>query len=79
MDIRLSVVTMISIVNQFKYIECVFISSWKKMLEEVEWRKKMKHKHFNNDMMLTKDDERNFKNADKCYICNKNTLKKTFE
>ena len=32
---------------------------------------KMKHKHFNNDMILTKDDERNFKIADKCYICNK--------
>ena len=24
----------------------------------------MKHKHFNKDMMLTKDDRRNFKNAD---------------
>ena len=22
-------------------------------------------------MILTKDDEQNFKNADKCYICNK--------
>ena len=31
----------------------------------------MKYKHFNRDMMLTKDDKRNFKNADKCYICNK--------
>ena len=37
-----------------------------KMLEEVEWRKKMKHKHFNKDMILTKDDEENFKNAKKC-------------
>ena len=41
-----------------------------KMLEEVEWCKKMKHKHFNKDMILTKVDEQNFKNADKCYICN---------
>ena len=41
-----------------------------KMLE-VEWCKKMKHRHFNKDMILTEDDERNFKNADKCYICNK--------
>ena len=49
-----------------------------KMLEEVEWCKKMKHKHFNKNMILTKVDEQNFKNADKCYICNKNTLKKTF-
>ena len=31
----------------------------------------MKHKHFDKDMIPTKDDERNFKNADKCYICNK--------
>ena len=30
-------------------------------------------------MILTKDDERNFKKADKCHICNKkNTLQKTF-
>ena len=31
---------------------------------------KMKHKHFNTDMILTKDDEQNFKNPDKYYICN---------
>ena len=31
----------------------------------------MKRKHFNKDMALTKVDEQNFKNADKCYICNK--------
>ena len=42
-----------------------------KILEEVEWRQKMKHKHFNKDMALTKDDKQNFKNAEKCYICNK--------
>ena len=41
-----------------------------KMLEDIEWCKKMKNKHFNKDMILTKDDEINFKNADKCYICN---------
>ena len=41
------------------------------MLEKVEWCKKMKHKHFNKDLILTKDDERNFKNADKCYTCDK--------
>ena len=34
-------------------------------------KKKMKHKHLNIDMILTKEDEQNFKNADKCYICNK--------
>ena len=32
---------------------------------------KMKCKHFNKDMISTKDDKQNFKNADKCYICNK--------
>ena len=42
-----------------------------KMSEEVEWCKKMKHKHCNKDMVLTKDDEQNFKKADKCYLCNK--------
>ena len=31
----------------------------------------MKYKQFNKDMILTKDDERNFKKADKCHICNK--------
>ena len=28
---------------------------------------KMKYKHFNKDIILRKDDEQNFKNADKCY------------
>ena len=42
----------------------------KKMLGEVEWCKKMKHKHFNKNMILTKDDVQNFKSTDKCYICN---------
>ena len=41
------------------------------MLEKVEWWKKMKYKHFNKEIIPTKDDERNFKNADKCCICNK--------
>ena len=73
MDVKLYAVMMISIVNQFRYIEekMLFISSSKKMLEEVEWSKKMKHKHFDKDIILTKDDGRNFKTADKCYICNK--------
>ena len=31
----------------------------------------MKRKHFNQDMILTKDDEQNFTNANKCYICDK--------
>ena len=32
---------------------------------------KMKHKYLNKGMILTKDDEQNFKNADKCNICDK--------
>ena len=32
---------------------------------------KMKHKHFNKDIILTKVDEQNFKNANKCSICDK--------
>ena len=31
----------------------------------------MKYKHFNKDMILRKDDNQNFKNFDKCHICNK--------
>ena len=48
----------------------------KRMLKEVKWCKKMKYEHFNKDMILIKDDEQNFKNADKCYVCNKNYSKK---
>ena len=70
--IKLSVAMMISIVNQFRYIEeNAVLKFMEKMLEEIEWYKKMKHKHFNKDMILTKDDEINFKNYDKCYICYK--------
>ena len=41
------------------------------MLEEIKWCNKMKKKHFNKDMIMTKSDERNFKKADKCHICDK--------
>ena len=47
-----------------------------KMLE-VKWCKKMKDKHFNKDMILTKVDERNFKNGNVIFAI-KNTLQKTF-
>ena len=47
-----------------------------KMLEEIEWCKKMKHKHFNKDMILTKDDELNLKDADKCHIYDKEYFEK---
>ena len=39
---------------------------------------KMKYKHFNKDMIPTIDDEQNFKNADKCYICDKKYSAKDF-
>ena len=39
--------------------------------EEIKWCDKIKKKHCNKDVIMTKDDERNFKNADKCYICDK--------
>ena len=46
------------------------------MLDDIEWCKKMKYKQFNKDTILTKDDERNFKKADKCYICDKKCFTK---
>ena len=66
MAIRLSVVMMINIVNQFRYTEekTLFINSWKKCQKKLNGVKKMKNKHFNKDMILTIDDEENFKNAD---------------
>ena len=49
-----------------------------KMLEEVEWFKKMKHKHFNKDMIPTKDDKKISKTLINVIFVIKNTLKKTF-
>ena len=46
------------------------------MLEAVEWCKK--YKRFNKDMILTKDDEINFKKADKCYFFVIKNFKKAF-
>ena len=39
---------------------------------------KMNYKHFNKDIILTKDDEQNFKNAENIIFVIKNTLQKTF-
>ena len=36
----------------------------------------MKYKYFNKDIILTKDDEQSFKNADKCHIFNKKYCEK---
>ena len=39
------------------------------MLKEKEYCEEMKKKHFNKDMIMTKDDIINFKNATCCHIC----------
>ena len=52
-----------------------------KMLEEVECCKKKKYKHFNEDMIPTKDDEQNFKNADVIFVikifCKRHSCKRS--
>ena len=40
------------------------------MLKEVQWCEKMKCKHFNKDLTLTKDEELSFNNSEECHICN---------
>ena len=50
-----------------------------KMLEEVEWWKKMKYKHFNKDMILTKMMNKISKMLKNVIFVIKSTLKKTFE
>ena len=46
-----------------------------KMLEEVKYCQKIKKKYFNQDMILTKEDQENFKTADKCHICDQKYTK----
>ena len=41
----------------------------KRMLEEVNYCKKVKSEHFNQDMVLTTPDKEDFKNASKCHLC----------
>ena len=41
----------------------------KRMLEEVNYCKKVKSEHFNHDMVLTTADKEDFKNASKYHIC----------
>ena len=42
-----------------------------KMLDEVIHCKKIVKKHFNKELIMTKDDENNFKKSTECHICNK--------
>ena len=43
----------------------------KQMFQEVKYCKRTAKKHFNKPLKMTKDDERLFKKADKCHICDK--------
>ena len=47
-----------------------------KMLEEVIYCQKIKKKHFNQNMFLTKEDKEDFKTADKCHICSQKYTEK---
>ena len=50
-----------------------------KMLEEVQWCRKMTKRHFNKPVTMTNKDQQDFEEADKCHICNKkNILRKIF-
>ena len=41
------------------------------VLEEVKWCKKVMINNFNKPLKMTNEDERNFKKANKCHICDK--------
>ena len=45
------------------------------MLEEVKYCKKVMKKEFNKPLKMTKDDEKDFKKANKCHICEKEYYK----
>ena len=45
------------------------------MLKEVEYCKKVNQDHFNKPLALTVDEEKSFKAATKCHICDKNFFK----
>ena len=46
------------------------------MLQEVDYCKKIIRLHFNKPLKMTKDDDLDFKNATKCYICKKKYTEK---
>ena len=41
------------------------------MLDEVKYCKKVIKQHFNKPLIMTKEDEKQFKKAEECHICNK--------
>ena len=47
----------------YNFMEC--------MLDEVKYCKGIVKKHFNKPLKMTKSDEKQFKKADKCHICDK--------
>ena len=51
--------------------ENVVYKFMEKMLEEVQWCRKMTKKHFNKPVTMTKKDQQDFEEADKCHICYK--------
>ena len=42
------------------------------MIEEAEYCKQIKEKHFNREMIITPKEKQQFKKSTKCHICNKN-------
>ena len=46
------------------------------MLEEVKYCNKIKKKHFNKDMIMTKEDRKDFRKAERCHICDKKYTEK---
>ena len=61
MDTKSYVVTMTNTQNQHKYIEVrmSFINSWKKMLYEVNYCKKVMRNNFNKPLKMTNEDASN--------------------
>ena len=46
------------------------------MLDEVKYCRNIMKNHFNKDMVLTKENKKDFKKADVCHICNKKYVEK---
>ena len=63
-------VLMIDLVNQLKYIEVKMLLNVEAMLKEWKYCNKIINENFNKEMILTKEDEENFKASNECHICN---------
>ena len=49
----------------------LFTNSWKKMLYEVNYCKKVMKNNLNKPLKMTDEDELRFKQTDKCHVCDK--------